>query len=138
MARWPIRVSIDKAADEINVLFKQEAWQEEIKRILAVLAQEEDPRTPEPASNLQVDEVMYDAPGCFRVKVPRYGMRIIFRLLLVKAPLSEIFELATHQPIPKDIEGYIDIVQIGFRNEVYGEELRRRYLSHKFPPYDDF
>jgi len=113
MARWPIRVSIDKAADEISALFKQEAWKGEIKRILALLAQEEDPRTPKPESNLQVDEVMYDAPGCFRVKVSRY------------------------HPIPKDIEGYIDIVQIGFRSEVYGEELRRRYLSHKFPPYDD-
>jgi hypothetical protein len=137
MVRWPNRVTIEKAADEINILFKQEDWKDEIKRVLALLAQEEDPRTPKPDSNLQVDEVMYDAPRCFRVKVARYGMRIIFRLLLVKKETSEIFELSTQHPIPKDIEGYIDVVQIGFRDVVYGEELRRRYLSNRFPPYDD-
>ncbi|MCU0511605.1 MAG: hypothetical protein MUE40_03450 [Anaerolineae bacterium] len=77
---------------------------------------------------------MFDAPGWFRVKIPRYGLRVVFRLLLVAGEPAAIFEVAPAEAIPAVTEKYLEIMQISFRKDACGAELRRRYLTHRRPP----
>jgi hypothetical protein len=63
------------------------------------------------------------------VKIPRYGIRIIFRLLYVQDEI--LIEIQRNQVIPNNNkELYIEIMQAGYRKDVYGEELRRRYRKY--------
>jgi hypothetical protein len=76
-----------------------------------------------------VAEVEFDSPHWFRVKVPRYGIRIVFRLLVLIA--DELRELKSSEKIPDNIEeAFLEIMQANYRKDVYGEELRRRYRKY--------
>lgn len=138
MARWQVRAIREDANRELVILLEHEEWRKEIRRILRLLSEQADPRSPNEESGLIVDEVMYDAPNWYRVKVPRYGMRIIFRLLIVSDIPPQPFELQASQTVPDNVtQYYIDLIQIGFRKDAYGEELRRRYLNSRLPPYSE-
>lgn len=127
MSRWKIRHLLDEATIEIAFLFQNLEVEAEVKRILRLLIQQPDPRHPPTSSDLLVSELDHDAPGWFRVKVPRYGIRIVYRLIIVRE--SKMIEVKRLETIPDDAdEYYIDIVQAGYRKDVYGNELRRRYL----------
>jgi hypothetical protein len=127
---WKIRHLFDEATIEIMFLFQSADVQAEIKRILRLLVQQPDPRRPPLSSELIVDELDQDAPGWFRVKVLRYGIRIVFRLVIVRQ--GRMVELGRLEPVPNDAdEYYIDIVQAGYRKDVYGEELRKRYVRRQ-------
>lgn len=124
--KWKLRHIAEEATIEVAFLFQNPDVEVEIKRILKILMTQDDPRQPDPISGLDVSELVDDAPGWFRVKVPRYGIRIVFRLMVVRGERG--IELKRLQRVPENFENYyIDITQAGYRKNVYGEELRRRY-----------
>jgi hypothetical protein len=138
MALWSVRATRDDANRELMVFLENEDWRKEIRRILKLLSEQPDPRSFNEEIGLIVDEIMYDSPNWYRVKVPRYGMRIIFRLLVVTGNPLQPFELESSQPVPTGMDEYfIDLIQIAFRKDSYGAELRRRYLNSKLPPYSE-
>jgi hypothetical protein len=126
MGRWKLRHTNEDAKLEIAFLFQSDDVKDEIRRILSILIAQDDPRSPNPSSGLIVDEIEYDSPGWFRVKIPRYGIRIVFRLLIVRD--EKIIEVGPLSPVDQDAtERYLDIVQAAYRKDAYGAELRRRY-----------
>jgi hypothetical protein len=130
--RWKIRITTAEATTEVAFLFQNEDVEQEVRRILRLLAEQADPRQPSPSAGLIVDELAYDTPGWFRVKVPRYGIRLIFRLIVVKG--EAWIEVKRMDPVPDDQEEYyLEIMQAGYRKDVYGEELRRRYRTYRQP-----
>ena len=130
MKRWKLRHSTEAATLELAFLFQSESVKYEIKRILDVLASQSDPRSPDLSSGLLVDEVEFDAPGWFRVKVPRYGIRIVFRLLIVRE--EQLIEIGAREAIDATVvERYIDIMQAAYRKDAYGAELRNRYRQRR-------
>ena len=93
-----------------------------------MLVQQPDPRHPHLSSELIVDELDQDAPGWFRAKVPRYGIRIVFRLIIVQQGI--MVELRRLEPIPDDAdEYYVDIVQAGDRRVLPGAGPPRRAVD---------
>ena len=70
MKQWKLRHTTDATTLELTFLFQSEDVRDEIKRILELLASQDDPRRPMPSSGLIVDELEFDAPGWFRVKIP--------------------------------------------------------------------
>ena len=112
MAKWAVRITSDEAINDTASLFNNENIKSEVGRIMRLLAQQDDPRSPKAESGLIVDELIHDSPGWFRVKVPRYGIRVIFRLLIIQD--EQIIEIKSDKPIPEadNIENYIDVMQI--------------------------
>jgi hypothetical protein len=127
--KWVTSFATDEAATEVAFLFQDEDIKAEILRILAILADEQDPRSPRPSTGLLVAEVEFDSPHWFRVKILRYGIRIVFRLLIFQE--DELRELKASEKLPDGIEeAFIEIMQANYRKDVYGEELRRRYRKY--------
>ncbi|MEO8607227.1 MAG: hypothetical protein ABI690_05065 [Chloroflexota bacterium] len=125
MAKWKIQHTDDEATQEILTFFAQENVKDEIKRILKILASQDDPRRPVKQSGLIVNRIEHDAPTWYRVKVPRYAIRIIFRLLIVRN--GAVIELAVDETTANEDECYIDITRMGRHPTVYGKALRERY-----------
>jgi hypothetical protein len=127
---WQISIVTEEATTEIAFLFQDEDIKAEILRILRVLADEVDPRNPHADKGLLVAELEFDSPDWFHVKVPRYGIRIIFRLLIFID--EQLMELKSNQSLPTKVEeAFLEIMQAGYRKDVYGEELRRRYRKYR-------
>jgi hypothetical protein len=121
---------VDKeATQELIAYFSDDSVKMEIKRILKILAAQDDPRKPSKSAGLIVDRIEYDAPGWFRVKVSRYAIRIIFRLLIIRD--EKVIELPPDENVLDDDECYIDITRIGRHPTVYGKGLRKRYKNIK-------
>jgi len=125
MRKWKISTLDREAAQEVASYFADEDVKAEIRRILNLLASQDDPRNPAKGSGLIVNHIEFDAPGWFRVKVPRYALRIIFRLLTVDD--EKILEVATDELPPAETERYIDITRAGRHPTVYGKGLRERF-----------
>lgn len=70
---WKIRYILKDATTEVAFLYQNEDVKKEVKHILKILSEQDDPRQPSVSSGLIVDEVEFDAPSWFRVKIPRYG-----------------------------------------------------------------
>jgi hypothetical protein len=127
--KWAISHATDEATKDVASLFEDEDIQAEIFRILKILRMQDDPRIPKPSSGLIVNELERDTPKWFRVKVPRYAIRIVFRLLIIRD--EHLIELKSKDPVPNDDkEKYIEIMQARFRKDAYGEELKRRYRKY--------
>ncbi len=125
MAKWKVTYIDEGAARELMAFFENEDVGAEIKRIIKILASQSDPRRPSKSAGLIVDAIEHDAPGWFRVKVPRYALRIIFRLLVVRQ--EQIIEIKTDELVDETEERYIDITRVGRHPTVYGKNLRERY-----------
>ena len=126
MSAWRITTIDREASQEVAFLFQKEEVKAEIKRILKLLASQVDPRKPSKSAGLMVNRMEHDAPQWFRVKVPRYAIRIVFRLMVARNELA--IEISATEPISeKDTERYIDITHAAYRKEAYGERLRQRY-----------
>ena len=119
----------EEATQEVVSYFQNDDVRHEIKRILHLLANQPDPRLLDKTAGLIVDPIEHDAPGWYRVKVPRYALRIIFRLLVVRG--ERILELTTDEMPAEDDEKYIDITRIGRHPNVYGQALRQRFQKLK-------
>jgi hypothetical protein len=128
---WKVRVLIEEATLEVAFLFADQDVKREVNRVLQRLAAQEDPRSPSLASGLDVAE-LDEAPGWFRVKVARYGIRVIFRLLIVRN--NRFLPVHRDKPLPElqeDDRHYIEVMQMGYRKDVYGRELRRRFWKYR-------
>jgi hypothetical protein len=126
MSAWRITTIDHEASQEVAFLFRQEDVKHEIRRILKLLAAQADPRKPPKSIGLIVDRMNYDAPGWFRVKVPRYAIRIVFRLMIAMDEAA--VEIKAGEPIPEEAaERYIDITHAAYRKDAYGEKLRQRF-----------
>jgi hypothetical protein len=112
------------AAAEVAFLFQDEDVKEEIERVLKLLAAQDDPRNPPESTGLIVDEMSRDAPGWFRVKVPRSAIRIVFRLLVVRG--KQTIDLGGGVLQSND-RGSIDIIHAAYRKDAYGQKLRKRH-----------
>ena len=123
MRKWNISTLDKEAAQQVAFYFADEDVRAEIKRILNILSTHDDPRKP--SSGLIVGPIEHDAPGWFRVKVPRYALHIIFRLLVVRGDM--VTEVPTDQLPSESEERYIDITRIGRHPDVYGKALREQY-----------
>lgn len=122
--RWYISHLDKDAAEEVALLLQNEDVKREIARILRLLASQDDPRLPSKQSGLMVEELVDDAPSWFRVKIPRYAIRIVFRLLVVRS--KKTLDIGNY-PLKETDRGTIDITHAAYRKEAYGEKLRRRY-----------
>ncbi len=129
MKKWKIQHLDPEATKEVAFYFEDEDVQHEIKRILKLLASQKDPRKPDQGAGLIVDRIEHDAPTWFRVKVPRYALRIIFRLYVVRD--EQVIELPFDELPNEGEERYIDITRIGRHPIIYGKELRQRYKRMK-------
>jgi len=125
MTKWRVSYIDGDAARELLTFMENEDVGTEIKRIIKILASQHDPRRPSKTAGLIVDAIEHDAPGWFRVKVPRYALRIIFRLLVVRQ--EQIIEIKPDELVDRTEECYIDITRIGRHPTVYGKNLRDRY-----------
>jgi hypothetical protein len=125
-ARWYVTTLDSEAAQEVAFLFREgEHVEQEIKRLLRLLANEEDPRHPKNKTELDVQEVEYDAPGWYRIAIHRYAIRIIFRLIVVRR--GRRIDLGKEE-IRENDQGAIDITRAKHRTDhPYGRELRKRY-----------
>ena len=130
-AKWKISYTTEEAAKEVAFLFEDEDRKREIKRVLARLVVQDDPRTPKPAADLKVGEMVEDALGWFSVAVPRYAIRIIFRLWIVQTGHTRKIE--RYAAVDEDADEYwIEIMRAGFIGEIYDPtELRRRYRKYE-------
>jgi hypothetical protein len=127
---WKVRVLIEEAILEVAFLFANQDVKNEVNRVLKLLAAEDDPRSPTTSSNLDISE-LDETPSWFRVKVGRYGIRVIFRLLIVRD--NRLLHLPRDKPLPEhqeDDKNYIEVMQMGYRKDVSGKELRRRYWKY--------
>jgi len=106
--RWFVTRLEEDAASEVAFLFQNDNVKDEVERILKLLASQDDPRKPSDSSGLIVDGIENDAPGWFRVKVPRYGIRIIFRVLVIRG--RHTIDLGSGE-LEADDRGTIDIIQ---------------------------
>jgi hypothetical protein len=133
---WQAKPVRDEATDDVAFLFEDDNRRAAILRILELLCQQVDPRIPKTDSGLDVEELR-TAPGWFRVKVGRYAIRIVFRLVIVRDEL--MIEIKSAEPVPKDTdEKYIEIMQAGYRKDTYGPELRARYRKyHRDEPFEE-
>lgn len=125
MTKWRVSYLDGDAARELLTFMENEDIGAEIKRIIKILASQNDPRRPSKSAGLIVDAIEHDAPGWFRVKVPRYALRIIFRLLVVRQ--EQIIEIKPDEMVDNTDERYIDITRVGRHPTVYGKNLRERY-----------
>jgi hypothetical protein len=129
MAHWKVTVLDEEAAKEVASYFADENIKHEVTRILKRLSEQPDPRRVATASGLIVNRIEHDAPTWYRVKVGRYAIRVIFRILIVEDEI--IRELGVFDPILDDLERYLDVVRIGRHPTVYGKPLRERYRKLK-------
>jgi hypothetical protein len=107
MSQWKVATPIiPKAAQEVAFLFENAEVKAEIRRILALLASQEDPRKPTPDAELIVEHLDIHTPGWYRVKVMKYWIRVAFRLLVVRGGI--LVELGPFE-LPDSDERYIDI-----------------------------
>jgi hypothetical protein len=126
---WVVTPRTDEAAEDVASLFNDDDVKAEVLRILSLLAQEIDPRSPKIDSGLIVDELERDSPNWFRVKVPRYAIRVVFRLIVHDG--QKLIKLKANEPIPAEaIRKFIEIMQARYRKDAYGEELKRRYRKY--------
>lgn len=125
MSDWHITTLDEEARQELLQFMANEDIKHEVRRILKMLASQRDPRQPAKSSSLIVNPIEYDAPGWFRVKVPRYALRIIFRLMVVRD--DQAIELKPDEIPDEQIERFIDITRVGRHPDVYGKALRERY-----------
>ncbi len=127
---WKVRVLIEEATLEVAFLFANQDVKDEVQRILKLLSSQDDPRSPLASSGLDVSE-LDETPAWFRVKVPRYGIRVVFRVLIVRD--NRLLNILRDKPLPEPQEtdkNYIEVMQMGYRKDVYGKELRRRYWKY--------
>jgi hypothetical protein len=126
MAKWLFITHLDdEATQEVASLFAEsEDVADEVRRILFMLADEDDPRRPR-KHPLIVGAMKHEAPGWFRVKVGRYAMRIVFRLAVFEG--ARLLEVRGFEPIEPHAVGVIDITRAGRHPTVYGKGLRGRY-----------
>jgi hypothetical protein len=128
--QWKARVVIEEATIEVAFLFTNEDVKFEMSRILKMLAAYDDPRTVPTSSGLDVTE-LEEMPGWFRVKVARYGIRVIYRLVIIRE--NRLLTIERNKPLPEHQTGdecYVEVMQAGYRKDVYGKELRRRYWKY--------
>jgi hypothetical protein len=125
-ARWYVTTLDSEAAQEVASLFIEgDHIEHEVKRILRIVADEEDPRDPQNKTELDVQEVEHDAPGWYRIAIHRYAIRIIFRLIVVRR--GRRIDLGKEEQLEDD-RGAIDITRAKHRaDNPYGRELRKRY-----------
>lgn len=103
-----------KLRDECPVLFKR------LVQEMSRLAQTVDPRRCP-----NVEPLLYDAKGWYRLSIKDRGYRVVFRLLVDKG--QGLFELFPGEAIPPNSrEQGIEITRVAHRAEVYNEELRQR------------
>lgn len=135
-AKWEVSHRTDEATEDVASLFEDEDVKTAVLRILLLLAQEDDPRSPKSSSNLIVGELEYDAPHWFRVKVARYAIRVVFRLIIYDG--KKLIKLKNNEAIPADaIKKFIEIMQARYRKDAYGEELKRRYRKYSVEDDED-
>ncbi len=125
-ARWYVTHLDSEAAQEVASLFEEgENVEHEVKRLLRLLANEEDPRSPKNKTELDVREVEHDAPGWYRLAIHRYAIRVVFRLIVVRRGRG--IDLGNQALLEGD-RGAIDIARAKHRSDnPYGRELRQRY-----------
>jgi hypothetical protein len=126
--KWIVVVIEDEAKASLAELFVNPDVQSEIKRLLKLLAEQDDPRYPK-TINLMVDRIQHDAPYWWRIKVPRYAIRIIFRLRVVYQDKPIL--IRGDEAINTDENRYIEIMYASYRGSAYGKTLRRL-----FPKYE--
>jgi hypothetical protein len=123
--KWEISVSGDDAAKEVTSLFETEHVRSECLRILDLLASQADPQNPDSAFGLIVARLERDAPKWYRIKVPRFAIRIVFRLVVIRN--NQPIEISRAELARDQDEKYIDIIQDAYRSQAYGKALRERY-----------
>jgi hypothetical protein len=132
MRKWRTSYTKEAGADLGFFIENYPAIWEEIKRILVLLAEEDDPRHPE-NSILQVRMIEHDSPGWWRVYVGEpgpYWVRVLFTLRAMRnGKAIDIEPRATIEEY--DAPKTIVITYASFRKDAYGKALRDRFRRYR-------
>lgn len=130
MKKWQILIKSDAEPDLGLFIENYPAIWGEIRRIMNLLAEEDDPRHPQNAE-LNVVMVEHDAPGWWRVSVGKPGplwVRVVFRLLGTRK--ENKLEIEQRDEVDEfDEPKAIQITDVSFRKDAYGKRLRGRYKN---------
>lgn len=132
MSGWGIKYTPEAENDLGFFIDKHPRIWKEIRRIMRLLAEEDDPRHPK-NKELNTAKVEYDGPGWWRVYVGDPGplwVRVVFTLIATRNGAEiEIGELeyVTEFDDPR----YIEITDVVFREKAYGKRLRDRFKNYQ-------
>lgn len=132
MKKWRVKYTKEAGADLGFFINQQPGIWDEIKRIISLLSEEDDPRHPQNAE-LNVEMIEHDAPGWWRVQIGKPGpfwLRLVFALMGTrhnKEVEIEQRDKADEFNEPRSIL----ITDVCFRKDAYGKRLRQRYQKIK-------
>ena len=127
MSKWALVYRTTEAAEQAALLFKDADVQAESRRLLKLLAQEDNPGHPV-NPELDVKYLEHDARNWYRLKIKQHNIRIVFTLLYSKG--EQAIEYIYGETIFDDSENLIGINKIGKRTDKFYVETRR--LWRKF------
>lgn len=130
MRKWRVEYTKGAGADLGRFIEQYPLIWEEIKRIISLLAKEDDPRHPQD-TELNVVMIEYDAPGWWRVYIGKPGpqwVRLIFTLLGSRN--TDKIEIGQRDLVDEfEDPKIIQITDVSFRKDAYGKRLRDRYKN---------
>lgn len=131
MTKWTIVALDDEARRELAFLFEDTAKARDVRALLLRLADQEDPRHPAKDADLDVKEVEHDAPNWYRLRIDAYGLRILFRLLIVRG--GRTLWLGNRELPIGDDEPLLELTEASDRSDAYGKKARQRYRKINKP-----
>ena len=124
MSKWKFVARTKEASEQLAFLLENSKTEVEVRRLLRLLANEDDPRKPS-HKDLNVVRTRHEAPKWYRLKISSGNVRIAFRLQQSKGRKSITYDV--DENIWSDRENLIDIVKAGYRTPTFYVELRRLY-----------
>jgi hypothetical protein len=131
VSKWKIVYTREAGLDLGFFIEKHPRIWEEIRRIIKLLSEEDDPRHPK-NSELNVAQIEYDAPGWWRIYVGNPGpfwVRVVFTLIGTRS--GEEVEIELRERADEFEAPYIiEITDVVFRENAYGKRLRDRFKNY--------
>lgn len=128
MRKWQILFAQEAEADLGFFIERFPRLWKEIRQVMILLAQEDDPRHPQNPS-LKVAIIEHDAPDWWRIHVGERGeqwVRVVFRLIGTRNGIG--VEIERRDRVDEfDEPKAIQITYAKFRKDAYGKSLLDRY-----------
>ena len=128
MTNWKVIYTREAGLDLGFFIEKYPKIWEEIRRVMKLLAQEDDPRHPKNPA-LKVARIEHDAPDWWRIYVGEPGpfwVRVVFTLIGTRS--GEEIEIGLREQVAEfEAPYFIEITDAVFREKAYGKRLRDRF-----------
>ena len=127
MSKWTVTRALPEAAKQVASLFEDPNVKAEIERILHLIAERELPIkdfTTEAGEKISITHLDIDAPNWYRVRILKYWIRIVFRLMVVRHGKAVELE---HNELPDAENRFLDITWAGYKTDSTYREVRGVY-----------